>query len=164
MPAPAQALYEECPRRTSDVRGECATIDDLTRCQPALRGTLAAQGLDKGLTSVRNLPGDERHPSAGERRTVTSGTKTTARAAGAEDTAAISPAEDSATTVAKKNVTKPAAKTAAKTAPAKPAAKGTAKTAAKAPAAMAVPGAKAAAKPTKARTTKSGDADADVDV
>jgi RNA polymerase primary sigma factor len=74
---------------------------------------------------------------------VTSGTKTTTRAARAEDTAANAPAEDSATTVAKK--------TATKAAPAK-------STGAKSPATKT-----AAAKPTKARATKAADDDAEVE-
>jgi RNA polymerase primary sigma factor len=90
---------------------------------------------------------------------VTSGTKTTTRASGAKDTAAVSPADESAKTTAKKTVTKPAA---AKTTAAKaPAAKTTAAktTAAKAPAKTA---AKPPAKATKARASKAT-ADADVE-
>jgi RNA polymerase primary sigma factor len=85
-----------------------------------------------------------RHASDGERRTVTSGTKTTTRASSAKDTAADSSAAESAT--AAKTATKPAAKTtAAKSTAAKA-------TAAKTPAAKAP--AKAATKPTKARAAK----------
>ncbi|SFS05163.1 RNA polymerase primary sigma factor [Microbacterium sp. cf046] len=81
---------------------------------------------------------------------MTSGTKTTTRASSAKDTAAVSPAEESAAAVAKKTATKPAAArtTAAKTAAAKA-------PAAKAPAAKAA--AKPAAKATKARATKTAD-------
>ncbi len=90
---------------------------------------------------------------------MTSGTKTTTRASSAKDTAAVSPADESAKTSAKKTVTKPAA---AKTTAAKaPAAKTTAAktTAAKAPAKTA---AKPAAKATKARASKAtADGDAE---
>jgi RNA polymerase primary sigma factor len=90
---------------------------------------------------------------------VTSGTKTTSRAAGAEDTAAITPADDSAAPTAKKTTTKAAAKPTAKSAT-KPAAKA-AKTAPKS--APAAKGAKAAAKPAKASPAKAGDDDAEVE-
>jgi RNA polymerase primary sigma factor len=94
-----------------------------------------------------------RHALDGERRTVTSGTKTKTRATSAEDTAVDASAEESATTTA----TKPAAAktTAAKGAAAKSAA------ATKTPAAKTAPAKAKAKAPAKARATKATDEDAE---